>query len=438
MPTGYISKRSVDAIKPGAAPVFLWDEGRGATKGFGVKVTPAGRRVYIFQYRTHGRGTPKRITIGAHGAWTPEQARDEAERLARLVDSGIDPVQAEKDAQAEKERAEERAQTLTVKALSARFVQAMEHQHPRSKDFIDATMRLHVLPVIGDRPLPDLKRADVNEVLDRIEPTRLALRRNTFAVMQWLAKWATNDRGTFDNPLRGMEPPPMAKARDRVLSDDELRLIWLAADNVPNPWGTFYRLALLTAQRRNEVAALDWSELDRREAVWHLPGTRSKNGEANIVPLSAEAVAVLDDLAGGDKWPLRGLAFTTTGTTPLSAFSKAKVKLDTEMAVERAREAGDAEPVAIKPWRIHDLRRTCATGLQRLGIRFEVTEAVLNHLSGSRSGVAGIYQRHNWKEEKRTALEAWGRDVMRAVAGKPRESGGNVVPLKKSAAKGGR
>ena len=158
---------------------------------------------------------------------------------------------------------------------------------------------------------------------------------------------------------------------------------------------------------------MDWSELAHNEQIWTIPSERSKNGVPHDVPLSPLAAAVITSLGGGGEWPRTGLIFTTTGRTPISGFTKLKQRLDAAMnecMAKRVSGAGDGAKTVL-PWRIHDLRRTVATGLQRLGVRFEVNEAVLNHVSGSRSGVAGVYQRHNWKGEKRAALEAWASHV---------------------------
>ena len=186
-------------------------------------------------------------------------------------------------------------------------------------------------------------------------------------------------------------------------------------------------LLTVTGQRRSEVAGLDWSELNRQERIWTLPEERCKNGLTHLVPLSTMAVEILDHLAAvavqkKPVWPSKGLVFTTTGRTPISGFSKAKQQLDAAMlrvAKAQAAEAGEnPETIEIADWRIHDLRRTMATGFQKLGIRFEVTEATLNHVSGmSRAGVAGVYQQHDWKEEKREALEKWAQHCERLLAG---------------------
>ena len=137
--------------------------------------------------------------------------------------------------------------------------------------------------------------------------------------------------------------------------------------------------------------------------MWTLPGDRAKNGEQNRIPLNELAVVVLDEVTGGPSWPRRGKIFPTSTGGGFSAYDNGKKRLDRLVA------ADGGDPIA--PWRLHDLRRTFATGFQRLGVRFEVTEAVLNHMGGSRAGVAGIYQRHDWKAEKRAALDLWNDHV---------------------------
>ena len=167
---------------------------------------------------------------------------------------------------------------------------------------------------------------------------------------------------------------------------------------------------------REEVASMPWKELDRNRAEWLLPAARSKNGKGHLVPLSTEAIGELDAIAGSKGWPTSGLVFSTTGTTSVSGFTKAKRRLDSEANELMRGDTDGDEKDRIEHWRVHDLRRTMATGLQRLGIRFEVTEAVLNHISGARSGIAGVYQRYDWNDEKREAIKAWGAMVMRLVA----------------------
>nr|WP_269453898.1 site-specific integrase [Sphingobium sp. SYK-6] len=409
-----ITRRSVAALNPSAMEYVLWDS---SLKGFGVRVTPAGTKTYLFQYRpphTEQKRTipPRKVTLGRHGLLTPEMARARAAELAVMVAQGVDPVAAAQDERRCREReaaaaaaAQEKAQKLTLRALSGRFLKFIKTTSPASYEFCEGTLRLHVLPSIGAVRLDELTRSHVNQALSTLELRQTALRRNVFAVLSWLSAWAVEDLDLLANPMASMKPPPAAEARDRVLSDEELRWLWQASTMLPSPYPAFYRTLVLTGQRREEVAGLRWEEVNRNAREWTLPGERAKNGESNIIPLSRQMVSLFDGLAGSAEWPRSGVVFPSRAKTSLSAFSQGKRLLDAAML--QAAKAAQAGNVAIPPWRVHDIRRTVATGLQRLGVRFEVTEAVLNHLSGSRSGIAGVYQRYGWAAEKRAALEAW-------------------------------
>jgi integrase len=198
--------------------------------------------------------------------------------------------------------------------------------------------------------------------------------------------------------------------------------IWRAAGDAASPYGAIVRLLILTGQRRGEAAGMVWSELSDDLSTWTLPGDRTKNGAAHTVPLSGAARGVLSAALPEDANERHGLVLPGAVGTPFAGWSKAKRALD--CAIVTARVKGAAPLV---PWSIHDLRRTVATGLQRLGVRLEVTEAVLNHISGSRGGIAGVYQRHDWASEKRAALDAWAAHVAAIVEG--RTATGNVVAL---------
>jgi integrase len=223
-----------------------------------------------------------------------------------------------------------------------------------------------------------------------------------------------------------------------LLSDDEIAEIWRAAGKVAAPYGAIVRLLMLTGQRRGEVAGINWRELPDDLAAWTIPGGRTKNGAAHVVPLSESARALLratlpEDTteaarAIGERRAAAALALPGALGTPFAGWSKAKAALDKTITEARTKAAATGATAApLVPWSEHDLRRTVATGLQRLGVRLEVTEAVLNHISGSRGGIAGVYQRHDWASEKRAALDAWAAHVTAAVAG--RTPAGNVVTL---------
>jgi len=416
MPQANITKRTVDAAKPGERDQFLWDE---TLAGFGLKVTPAGGKVYVFQYRIARpgeaeRSAPSRYTIGKHGALTPDQARRRAKELAALVEHGTDPRELEADARATKEEAARQARErgrLEGELAFSRMADLWLDHYETEKARRPASVRLarlvvtnHLKPALASKALPHIGRANLQSVIDAIPLRQKGMRRAVFAYASVLFGWAVKRGDMPANPLATMQKPEAPKARERVLDDHELASVWMATAPLGDPFGAFVRLLILTGQRRSEVAGLAWSELDRGTATWTLPAARAKNDAAHIIPLSADAVRELDTLAKGDTWPKAGLVLTTTGKTPISGMSKAKLALDAAVAKVR-----DGDPLS--DWRIHDLRRTLATGLQRLGVRFEVTEAVLNHVSGAKGGVAGIYQRRDWKEEKRSALDAWARHL---------------------------
>lgn len=425
MAIGQITKRSVDSIKATEITAFLWDAGDGAIKGFGLRITPSGVKSYVYQYRLGGRaGLARRYTIGRHGEFTPDQARDRAKQLAEQVRRGIDPIEAQNEetknkaaVKALEAQREREAKELAFNTYALRFLDTyVEKETPDSFSFSEGILRLHVTPVLADKPLPAITRRDILKVVDGIPADRRSVRRNTFAVLRKLFNWAKAQDDLDVSPVDGMEAPPAVASRDTVLSDTDLALAYRASLSTPYPFGPFFELLFATGQRRDEVAGLDWREVDRDSATWTLPRERTKNSNASVVPLNRLSVAALDRAAAKGlgvamQWPKKGLIFTTTGKTSISGYSKAKAKLDAKMIEIARTDAADEpeetiEPIA--PWRVHDARRTLATGLQRLGVRFEVTEAVLNHLSGSRSGVAGIYQRHDWGSEKRAALNAWG------------------------------
>ncbi len=425
-----ISKASVDAAMPLASgDVIFWDD---RIAGFGLKVTQVGLRVYIYRYRLAKPGhasktAPRKYTIGRHGDLTPEQARKRALELAAMVAQGVDPRQQDLDAMAAREasvrRVEEQGRVERDLAFSRIANLWLEHyqndmrRRPSSVAMANLVVNRYLIPALGDTPMPHIGRIQLQPVIDSIPSHKRGIRRAVFSYSSVLWGWAMR-RGYIDaNPILSMEKPTAPAARERVLNDDELRRVYQASEISHPIWAAFFKLLVLTGQRRSEVAGIMWEELDRATATWTIPASRAKNAKAHLVPLAPAAVWLLDAQAGGNEWPQRGYILTTTGRTPVSGISKAKAALDAAISSEGRQ---------LDPWRLHDIRRTVATGLQRLGVRFEVTEAVLNHVSGSKGGVAGVYQRHDWADEKRTALEAWAGHVDRLMTG---VEASNVVRL---------
>lgn len=406
MATARITKSAVDGLPIGERDGFLWDD---RLAGFGVKVTPAGRKVYIFQYRMGGRGAKvRRYTIGRHGAITADNARDEATRLALKVAQGVDP----QDDKAERQR---QKVELAFDGYAERFIEeCLKVDWVSSWKEAAQIIRQRVTPSLRSKSLLEVKRRDVSAILRPLRGNP-ATEKKVFAVMRRLFNWAVNNGDIPVSPMNGMRGPDGAPARDRVLEDWELALVWRASKGLGYPFGPVLRLLIFTGARREEVGGLVWSELSKDAARWSLPSERAKNGNATDVPLSSGAVKEIESLEDvrdkrDDRWPRRGLLFTTTGKTPVSGHSRAKQRIDVLVTKLNGGEA-------LERWTVHDLRRTLATGMQRLGVRFEVTEAILNHKGRSQSGVAGVYQRHDWADEKRAALQAWSDHIERLVTG---------------------
>ncbi|MEL7684417.1 tyrosine-type recombinase/integrase [Citromicrobium bathyomarinum] len=448
MPRDKITKRIIDAAEPETRDYFIWDT---SFIGFGVKVTPRGRKVFVYQYRMPAPGeaariAPVRYTIGRYGNLTVEQARKRAEQLAGMVANGVDPRGLDKERLAAAKEAKRAAvqqarldDELAFEKYADRWLDHYENEKNRRPSSVSQgklVVEAHLKPALGNKPMPHIGRADLQPIIDAIPAKKKATRRMVFSYASVLFGWAMR-RGDIDsNPLAAMEKPPAPEARERVLSDAEVKVVWQAAAEQTAPFDSFTRLLLLTGQRRSEVAGMNWTELDRKAATWTIPIARAKNKAAHIVPLSEAVMAELDTLAARspgaqiteDKkaWPTAGFVLTTNGRSPISGFSKAKAKLDLKVT-----KANGGQP--LPAWRIHDLRRTVATGLQKLGVRLEVTEAVLNHISGSRSGIVGVYQKHQWGDEKRAALNAWAAQIEAIVSERDQCNVVSLDAAKKSA-----
>nr|WP_295663173.1 site-specific integrase [Polymorphobacter sp.] len=425
MAKGRLSKTTVDTMPiPAAGDAFLWDA---ETRGFGLRVTKGGVRSYVLQYRVTGRPA-RRLTIGVHGSpWTVKSARAKAELYLAEVRAGVDPVEARRKAAAT-------AADLDVSSYITRFVDGyLKGEWPDTWRTAKRQLETYFEARFKGRSLASIERHEVTAVFDGMRATPAAAR-NTHAVVRKLFRWAVNRGDIAVSPIADMAAPPAPKPRKRVLTPDEIVAVWRASYHLSAPFGPWLRLLVITLQRRNEVAGLPWTELSQANGLWNLPGPRAKNDNDHIVPLSPLAVAELDALT----WSRKGLLFSTTGRTPISSFSKLKTKLDgymvpimQEMADERADALGeDREPVTIAPWVFHDLRRTGTTALQQLGIPIEVTERVINHISGETAGIRGVYNLYAYLDEKRAALDAWAKYLGQLIAGASETS--NVIAMARS------
>ncbi|MCJ2048696.1 integrase arm-type DNA-binding domain-containing protein [Methylobacterium sp. J-070] len=393
--------QAIERLKPDAARRLEIPDA--TLPGLYFIIQPSGAKSWAVRYRHDGR--TRKLTLGAYPALDLAKARTEGRAALQSVSLGQDPVAERKV-----------AAPLPTRDLIGSVIDSFIERHvkprnrPRTAEETIRILRTKVLPVWDGRKIQDIGRRDVIGLLDGIVDAGTPVAANrTLAALSKLFNWAA-DRGVIDaNPCVRIKAPAVETSRDRVLSDDELRLLGRACASIGWPFGPFVQILLLTAQRRDEVAKMRRVELREGGALWTVPSQRAKNDKAHDVPLSAAVQAILGSMprVAGQA----GYLISTTGKTGISGFGKAKSRVDaTMLALARAdaeTDGSDADTVQIEPWRFHDLRRTAATGMARLGIEPHVVEAVLNHRNGTISGVAAVYNRHSYGPEKRAALEAW-------------------------------
>ena len=415
MPVARLTKTTVERAVVGDTDQMVWD---GSLSGFGVKITPSGSRVYLVQYRTKPDRKIRRYTIGRHGApWTAEKAREAAVVILAKVKLGEDPFhddrarrEAELAAAAALKRARAQAQLETFEIVSARFIELYAKPRNRSWREIERVLGVAAKRGWSGRSVRTIKRADIQALIDDVAIGSRSSSRVMFANLRKFFSWCVEREFVDISPCLGMGSPAANLVRDRWLSDIELKLVWRAAGELGWPFGPMYQFLILTAQRRSEVSGMRWSEVDLNAAEWTIPAERAKNGKAHLVDLSPEAVGLLDGLERDGE-----LIFSTTGVTGASGHSRAKSRMDAIVEEIRARDADsngvDPPKSPIPTWRLHDLRRTAATGMARLGNRPEVVEAVLNHISGVRGGLVAVYQHYDHRPERKTALLSWASHV---------------------------
>jgi integrase len=394
---------------------------------------PTDAKSWAVWYRVDGIQT--KLTLGTYPAVSLKAARKRALEAKGAAAGGKD-LAAEKRAAREARKAAH-ASAHHVADVVDSFVKkylAKECKPSWAKE-AERLLRVEIVPKFGKKRLGEIEDTDVHALLEEIAERAPRTSNLTFAVFRKLCNWAMSLEGgklIRVSPCAGVKALSEDNERKRVLDDDEIRLAWRAFDSIGWPFGPICWLLLLTGARRAEVAGMKWSELDlSAKPSWTLPGERTKNGEPHDIPLSGAAAEIINALPRVEG--KAGLVFSTTGKTSVSGYSRAKAAIDrTILEILREERGDDPDKVAApKHWQVHDLRRTVATNLQKLGVRLEVTEAVLNHISGSRAGIVGVYQRHEYAEEKRAALDAWARRLEAIVTG---ADASNVVDLAKARA----
>src|SRR5215468_7679070 len=383
MPRIRLTKSAIDALPTFKSDVVYWDAG---CPGFGVKVTPKGRKVFIVLYRAGGAGSRlRKYTIGPFGRVTLHQARVAAQKVFAAKLDGRDPA-------AEKREAKRRVVADRVEDLLETFVSQRLSQN-RSGGEIARLLRREVGKPWAGKSIHEISKRDVVEVISAIEQRGAPIAANkTLKSLRTFLRWCVGRAVLDQSPAEGVPLPAKEVARDRVLDDNELAQVILAARKMGGPYGGIVELLALTGQRREEVSRLQWDELDPVQRVWTLPKSRTKNAKAHVVHLSEQSMAVL--ARADEPGPY---VFSLLGTRPFQDFSRAKRQLD--------------QLSGVTGWRLHDLRRTCVSGMARLGVAPHVADKILNHQAGTISGVAAVYQRHEFLAERRKALDMWGAHV---------------------------
>ncbi len=403
---------------PTAGQIELAD---GIVPGLRLRMGASGIKTYILRKRVQGKWL--NVTIGRHGpSFTLAHARKKARDLL------VDVEQGKSIARKPGAKRKGSKGVGTVAELYETYLSQQIEGKKRSAREFDRVFRKHIEPELGDRLADSITRGDVSRFVEKIAFERgketLTMARIVYRHLSTFYTWAlTRLEHMPANPCRDAWRPKRNEPRDRVLSDRELAALWQSAVEDGYPFGHLVQMLVLTAQRRGEVLDAACDEFDFKAKVWTVPGDRAKNGKANVVPLSAQALAVITEIfmaAGIDpdeahKQSQILLASKVTNTNSVSGLSKAWKRIRASVDEKLGYEAGH--------FTMHDIRRTAATGLQRLGIPLVVSEAVLNHQSGSAmAGVAGVYHRHQYTNEQREALALWGKEVMQIAAKYPAEA----------------
>jgi integrase len=387
-----------------------FDRGRAnvRAKGLALRVRSDGTRTWVFFYRNIA-GKQKKLTIGPASdnasGWTLDRARREAHAYRVAVNNHQDPVEERRKAEAAAEDSKTFKETAEAylaarqRSLKPRtFYMCSRHLNKEWKALHRFAVHDITTDIVADG-LKDIEKASGPVTRNRARATLSAM----FA-------WALGERFAKQlktNPTIGTLKAEENGPRDRVLSDVELAKIWKAAPD--NLYGRVVKLLMLTGQRREEIGGLRWSEIDTEAKLITLPSTRTKNGREHLLPLSKAAMEILKTCPRD-----RDLVFGV-GLNGMGAWSKSKAALDAVCGV--------------KNWTIHDLRRTAATRMADVGIQPHIIEAVLNHVSGHKAGVAGIYNRSTYAAEKRAALDLWASELDVAIR---KVNGENVTTLRKA------
>jgi integrase len=368
-----LTDKALEALKPQGKRYEIHDL---YCPGMSVRVSAQGQKVFSVKFR-YGVAQ-KRMKLGVYPRISLSTAREKARDILGQVNDGVDPTKRR------------RTPDMKVESVCREFIRL--HARARNKSWREAEriIEREFVGTFGQCDIREIKRFDVLEIMDAAVARGSTYQANRIlSNIRKLFNWCV-ERGIVEaSPINGLKAPTKEVSRDRTLNEDELKALLRACRNDAYPFRQYVPLLLATATRRAELAEMRWSEIEGDR--WVMPAERAKNGKPHVIPLSGFAQDVLAEVP---RFLDCDFVFTTTHRTPVSGFSKMVQRL--------------SEGSATSGWRLHDLRRTAASGLARMRVPPYVIEKVLNHISGTISGVAAVYNRHGYDDEKADALEQWG------------------------------
>ncbi len=404
--------KNLKAPKTGRFEVWdqLVSDDRTLPGTFGIRVTRKGAKSWVIMYRTldaaKGKIQQKRLKIGSYPAMSLAEARKAARDTLLDVSKGTDPAKVKQAARAELLGA------ITFGDALNQFIDKYAKRETRGWKETSRVFDKYVKPDLGDYRLDAVTTLQIRDLVEAKAETAPYMANRMLAYLRKFFNWASEREMVDASPVSAIKPPGKENARDRILNDGEIRLAWNAFDKMGWPFGHAFTLLLITGQRRDEVTKMRWKDIDEKECLWTLPREATKADRLHEVPLSDLAVEILQSVPRTSN----EFVFSTNGKTPISGFSKAKAKADKTAAFLQLQADGQDRPTEkqiaesmLPDWRLHDLRRTVASYMARLGTAPHVIEKVLNHSSGAISGVAAVYNRYAYTEEKRAALDTWSR-----------------------------
>lgn len=362
-----------------------------------VQPKPSTAKSWAVRYRLHGK--PAKYTIGKYPVIGLADARSKATDILQTVEDGHNPSRSAS--------VHSQGKMLGKGPCSTALLE-YKHKHLDTLKTGNKAYRfleVALVEMLGDPTLKSVSRKNIQDVLDEVKADGRGVTANRILThCKTFFDWCVTREHCDISPAAGIKKPFREEPKDRWLSDKEIKLFWQACDDVHYTYRLLGRLLLLTGQRLGEVATMRFDEINGN--IWSIPKDKTKNGKAHSVPLCSEALMLI--YSHQNKHGRGGYVVSITGASPMSNFNRAKV------AIKNAMDANSG--TSIEPWTFHDLRRTYAKGMQRLGVAIPVTESLLNHVSGSRAGIVGVYQRHEYAEEKIQASKLWSEHLMGIIS----------------------